>query len=448
MKNFITAQDVEVAHQQGQRQLIISQFDVVTSVAQEVADRKGILFVTQDALVKEPVFNTGRETGGSAGDISESEVELWRQEFPILKEIIHVGNCSQSAQAKRVRGSIERYLDNWLTIGMDWEYWIKEVFLAKKEFAKMINANEDEIAISTSASEAVASLASGLNFQTGRRKKVVTTEAEFPTVGHVWLAHQKYGCKVEFVPVRDGKLELDDFNKYIDEDTEIVSITHVYYQNGYKQPLAPVVDIAHKRGALLLVDAYQSLGTTPLDVKELDIDILVSGNLKYLFGLPGIAFMYVKKDLIPKFKPAVTGWFGQENPFAFNVTFLDYAQDTRRFDTGTPPVMAAFAAKAGMEIINEVGISRISRRIDDLSRHAIGVADSLGLDMTSPRDITIKGPTTSIRVADSHHVEVELKKRNIIASARGDVIRVAPHFYTKKEEITTVMEQIKDVLRK
>ncbi|MGI6358419.1 MAG: aminotransferase class V-fold PLP-dependent enzyme [Bacillota bacterium] len=364
----------------------------------------------------------------------------------MLRQINHLGNCSQSAQATRVRQAIERYLDNWLTVGMDWEYWMQEVNLAKHEFARLINADVSEIAVSTSASEAVASIASGLNFQTGLRRKVVTTEAEFPTVAQVWLGHQKYGCKVEFVPVRRGRLHLEDFERYIDQETAIVSTTHVYYQNGYKQDLAPVIDIAHRNGALVLVDAYQSLGTTPVDVKALDVDLLVSGNLKYLLGTPGIAFVYVKKDIVPMFEPAVTGWFGQENPFAFNVTYLDYARDARRFDTGTPPIMAAFAARAGMQILNEVGIERIGKRIDQLSQHALRVADELALPLLSPREVSAKGATTAIKVPDSHLMEEQLKRRDIIASARGEAIRIAPHFFTTEDDITAALWQIRNLL--
>jgi selenocysteine lyase/cysteine desulfurase len=300
--------------------------------------------------------------------------------------------------------------------------------------------------VSTSVSEAIAGVASSLDYT--RRTKVVTTEAEFPTVGQVWLAHQRFGPTVEFVPVRDGRLYLEDYERLIDENTACVSVTHVYYQNGFRQDISPITELAHKKGALVCVDDYQSCGTFPIDVKALGVDFLTSGNLKYLLGVPGIAFLYVKKDIVEGMRPAVTGWFGQQEPFSFKVKELKYADSARRYDTGTPAVMPAFAARAGMEIINEVGPDRIQMRIEHLSRYTLAAAREAGFDITSPQDVTVKGATNSFRVEDSHGVEAAMKKRGIIASARGDVIRFAPHFFTTEADIDTAVSALKEVLNK
>lgn len=363
----------------------------------------------------------------------------------ILKDVFHVANCSQGPQAKRVRKAINTYLDNWLTEGMDWDYWVEESIKAKHEFAKLINADPDEIAISTSVSEATSSIASSLN-PYSNKKKVVTTEADFPTVGHVWLGHQKYGFKVDFVPVKNGEIDINDYEKYIDEDTVITSVTHVYYETGFRQDLEKIADIAHRKGSLFYVDAYQSLGSLKIDVKKMKIDMLASGNLKYLLGVPGIAFLYVSREKMPYLKPAVTGWFGQENPFSFQIRHLDYAGDGRRFDTGTPPVVAAFASRAGMEIINEVGTQNIQDRIEMLSAYTINAALERGLEVKSPRDPKRKGATTSIKVDNPHEIEQLLKQRKIIASARGQVIRIAPHFFTTKNDIDFIMDELKKLI--
>ncbi len=461
MKRFLTALDVETLASQGAREIPIDENTVVTSVAEEAAVRLGVQLVAGSV-------STAGPGGGALGRpvetpertvlareaprpwpqgslMDESVVRLWREEFPILRHTIHVGNCSQSAQSVRVRRAIEQYLDSWLDIGMDWDYWVEEVDRAKAEFARLINAEPEDISVTGSVSDAIASVASALDYS--RRRKVVATEAEFPTVGHVWLAHQKYGQKVEFVPLRDGETRMEDYERYIDDDTAMLSATHVYYQNGFKQDLKALADLAHRRGATILVDAYQSLGTTPVDVKALDLDFLTSGNLKYLLGVPGIAFLYVRKDLVPRLKPAVTGWFGQEEPFSFRVMLLDYASSARRFDTGTPPVMPAFAARAGMEIINAAGIDNIAQRIDMLSQRCLDGARARNLPIASPLDVRRKGATTAIRCADPHGVEAALKKRRIIASARGDVIRIAPHFYTLAEEIDMVLDNLVELLR-
>jgi len=377
--------------------------------------------------------------------ITEEEAQKWKFQFPLLQKTIHVANCSQSPQSKRVKTAIETYLNNWSDVGMDWDYWMSEMVKAKEEFAKLINASPDEIATSTSVSAAVASIASSLDPQ-GRRKKVVTTEAEFPTVAYVWLAYQKYGFRVDFVPLRNGRLNLDDYEKIIDEDTVITSVTHAYYQNGFKQDLGKIAKIAHQKGSLFMVDAYQSLGSCDVDVKKLNIDVLVTGNLKFLLGMPGIAFIYVKKELVDKMKPAVTGWFGQENPFEFNCRKLSFAKDGRRFDTGTPAIINAFAARAGMQIINEVGTKRIEKRIEKLSEYSIEKAKELGLEYVGPSNVSEKGSTTAIRVPDPHKVEEILKTKGIVATARGDVIRIAPHFFTTLDDLEKVFNELKMVL--
>ncbi|NPV44492.1 MAG: aminotransferase class V-fold PLP-dependent enzyme [Firmicutes bacterium] len=447
MKTVYTAYDVEQAKLAGKDSILIDEDSIITTVAQETADRLGIVFIKKDRKNAKDPFYRDKSDAAYAKAITEDDAIRWKEEFPILKDIIHVANCSQGPQAKRVRKAIETYLDNWLTVGMDWEYWVGETIKAKEEFAKLINAHPSEIAISTSVSEATASIASSLNVNSPK-KKIVTTEAEFPTVAHVWLAHQKYGFKVDFIPLKNGEILEEDYEKIVDEDTVITSVTHVYYQNGFKQDIKKIADIVHKNGSLILVDAYQSVGTVHIDVKEMDIDILTSGNLKYLLGIPGIAFTYVKKDIIPWLKPAVTGWFGQENPFAFHVRYLDFAGDARRFDTGTPPVLASFAAKAGMEIINQVGPKFIQDRIDILSEYTIKGALERGLEVVSPIDVSKKGATTAVKVPDPHDVELQLKKRNIIASARGDVIRIAPHFFTTKSDLDVVLDQLKDIMKK
>jgi selenocysteine lyase/cysteine desulfurase len=358
--------------------------------------------------------------------ISDTQAEVWQQEFPSLASTIHVANCSHGPQAWRVRGAVDAYLDSWLEKGMDWESWIAEIHDAKEAFARLIGAKPTEVALSTSASAAVASIASALATG-GERRRVVTTEAEFPTVGHVWLAHARYGLEVEFIPVRDGAIELDEYEGRVDERTLIVSATHVYYQNGFKQDVKRIAEIAHRAGALLLVDAYQSLGTCRVDVREL--------------------FVYVKEELVERLEPTFTGWFGRVNPFAFDPKTLDYAADARRLETGTPPVFAAVAARAGMELIEDADPRRIEARIEELSAHAIKSAAARDLEYSGPDDVRRKGATTAITVPEPAKIEGLLKGRGIIAAARGDVIRIAPHFFTTTEDIDRALDELRSLLR-
>lgn len=438
-RRFYTSDDIEKLYARGIKELLVDENDVVLELAKGAAARYGIAIRYKTAKEAIPAISPGlRRT-------PPYDMEMWRKQFPILEGGIHLANCSQSPQSVRVRRAIEGYLDNW-EMGMNWETWIEEVNHSKAEFARIVNADPSEVAMLTSVSQATASIASSLDYS-GKRNKVVATEAEFPTVIHVWTAHQRYGLDLELVPVVNGEIDITAYERIIDERTLVTSIPQVYYQNGFKQDIAAICEIAHRKGSLFYVDAYQCLGTEPVDVKAMDIDMLASGNLKYLLGQPGSAYLYVKKELIPYMKPSATGWFGQENPFAFEIHNFQYAGDARRFDTGTPSIITAYAAKAGMEIINEVGVDNIKMWVDELSEYTIQEAQKRGLETTSPLDIRKKGPTTAISVPDPHAVEDGLKKRGVVASARGPIIRFAPHFFVTHKDIDRALDALEDVLR-
>ncbi len=456
MKNVLTGEDVELAFQTGKNVIQLGADDIVTSIAGETAAKYGIRIVVSEdsglAASSRPerfLPDFTREdrpqprTGGIPGAGHPQppfDIDYWRTQFPILKKFLHVANCSQAPQSTFTRNATLEYLDNWNEMGMDWERWMEEIFHAKEEFAKIIHADPSEIAVGTSVSELTSAVASALPLNT-HRKKVVVTDAEFPTVGFVWQAQQKYGFEVDFIPVKNGVIEVDDYDRYVDNRTMITSACGVYYYNGFRQDLASVIPKIHDKGSLAYVDGYQGLGTYPLDVKALDIDFLASGNLKYLLGVPGIAFLYVKKEIIEYLKPAFTGWFGQADPFAFDIHNFLYADDARRFDSGTPPVPTAYIARSGMQIINTVGVEKIFEWTNILSEHCLKGAMARGLEIASPTDIRIKAPNTAIRVpGNSHDFELALREKGIIASARSDVVRIAPHFFITTEDLDYILD--------
>ena len=373
------------------------------------------------------------------------DIAAWRARIPILRTHTALNSCSQGAQMEGTRAAAEAYLDSWNRDGMDWEEWTEEIYRAKVEFARLINASPDEIAVSTSVSEASASLISAFD-PTGARRQVVSTEAEFPSISHVWMAFEKYGLRVDWVPVRDQIIYLEDYDRYIDDQTLLVSATHAYYQNGFKQDLAPIAQKAHAAGALLFVDAYQTLGTHPIDVKALDIDFLATGNLKYLMGAPGIAFLYARGDLLDKLHPAITGWFGRSNPYSFQPKVLDWPPTAARLDTGTPPVINAYIARAGMAAINEIGSEAIRAWTAALSQYLIDEGRRRGFTLHGIDDAQRKSPSTAfVCKGDAHVVEAKLKERRILASARGPVIRLAPHFFSTYDDCTIALDALEEI---
>ena len=220
-----------------------------------------------------------------------------RAHIPLLEHAIPLNNCSQAPLTSVTLAAAERYLQSWGSRGMDWDAWIAEVEACRTAFATLINASPDDVGVVSSVSHATSAIATALRFDTGR-DVIVASGAEFPTVGHVWLAQERRGAQVRWVRVRDGAVPLEDYAAAIDERTAIVSAAHAYYQNGSVQDVAAIATLARSRGALSYVDAYQSVGAVPIDVKALGVDFLASGTLKYLMGTPGIAFLYINRDVI------------------------------------------------------------------------------------------------------------------------------------------------------
>jgi selenocysteine lyase/cysteine desulfurase len=368
-----------------------------------------------------------------------------RSLIPLLGTTIPMNNCSQAPQTLATRAAAEHYLESWNESGMDWDSWIDEVRRAKEEFARLIGASTDEIALFSSVSEATSALASALDF-TGKRRTVVVSEAEFPTVGQVWLAQERRGARVTWAAVRDGAVDPCEYDLHVDRDTLLVSACHGYYLDGFTQDIARLAAQAHMHDALLFVDAYQTLGAVPVDVKALGVDFLASGNLKYLMGIPGVAFLYVRRELIEKLRPSVTGWFGRVEPFAFKVNQLDWAEGASRFDTGTPPIINLFVARAGMEIINEIGVAKIRAWHEVLAQRLIDGGIERGLTLFGPTDVTNKTASTAFVVEDSYAVETAMRERGVLPSARGPVIRLAPHYYNTLDDVDVALDVLAGVL--
>lgn len=376
------------------------------------------------------------------------DLARYRAQIPILEHSVPLNNCSQAPLTDITRAAADRYLESWNTRGMDWDAWMEEVEASRRAFASLINASSDEVGVVTSVSHAASAIATSLRLaeRTGERTGIVASEAEFPTVGHVWLAQERRGAHVQWVPVRNGAIALEEYEPLVDERTAMVSCTHCYYQNGFVQDVRGVSRLARRQGALTFVDCYQSLGAVPIDVKALEIDILASGTLKYLMGTPGIAFLYVRRELIDRFEPLITGWFGRSNPFAFDAKALDWSPTAARFDAGTPPLFSAYVSRASIEWLLSIGTQEIHEWTQVLSRRLIDGAASRGLTIHGPGLSAPKAPTTAIACPDAHAVEEALRARRIIASARGPVIRLAPHFYNTTEEIDRALDALVEVL--
>ena len=366
--------------------------------------------------------------------------------FPILAHKAQLSSCSQSALSTPVEEAITQYMASWRELGMHWVGWGVTLDRAKAGFARLIGADSADIAVMSCVSDLASSVGNCLEFG-AQRNGIVLGEIDFPSLGHVWLAQQGRGARVSFVGADgQGAIALEDYQRAIGEHTRLVSVSHVSYSNGFKQDIGAIAALAHARDALIFVDAYQSVGAMQIDVLRDDIDILVCGAQKYLLGCPGIAFMYVRRELAQGLRPANTGWFGRVDPFAFDIRQLDYADGARRFDTGTPPYINAAAAGAGMALLNSLDMAAVESHIEHLSAVALQAAKDHGLRIASPMDPKLKGSNTAIFVDNSAAVEKQMADAGFIVSARGAVIRVAPHFYNTGEEVAAAMAALARLL--
>lgn len=375
---------------------------------------------------------------------------LFRDQFPLLNSRVYLANCSQTPLAEPVRAALAEGIRSWQEEGMDWERWMAEVERARESFASLLGTTPANIAVGSSVSQLASSVASALVAH-APRQRILSSVLDFPGVAHAWLATRAYGWQVEIVETDEaGLVSLDRFASASGPEVALLSAPHVVYTNGALLDLVRLADLAHAYGSLLFVDAYQSIGTLPIDVEACDIDFLAAGVLKYLCGTAGIAFLYVHPRVQERLQPTVTGWFGRRNPFAFEPRQLDYADSAARFDLGTPPVLNAYAARAGIELVRAADPAAIRERLLQLSTLAMERSARLGLTLSGPREASARGATTAIDAGSperAHQLENALRQRSIMVSARGRLLRLAPHGFTQEEEVITALETIARLLR-
>jgi len=370
------------------------------------------------------------------------EPRAFRKLFPIFDERVYLNSCSQGALGHPVQAALEEFMASWHRHGNPWELWCERMEELRAEFAGLINAEPDEVAVTFSASTAVGALASALDWS--ERPRVVTSDLDFPTMGHVWLAQRARGAEVRHARAEGDRLPLRAFAAEMDGRTGIVATTHVCYRNGFKTDLAGLAELAHAHGAPLLVDAFQSLGTEPVDVRALGVDALVTGTLKYLLGTPGVALLYVRRELAERLRPTDTGWFGQTDPFAYDVHHLDYAPGARRFQSGSPPVPAVYAALAAVRLLRQVGLDAVREHVRALSGRFIAGAERRGLRLMTPAEPDRRGPLVMVRCRDVQRLIERLGERGVLCSTRDGALRVSFHYYNLVEDVDALLAGLDD----
>jgi len=377
------------------------------------------------------------------------ELLNWRKEFPILDKTVYMISHSLGAMPARTRDRLQEYADIWATRGIRaWEegWWDMPVTIGD-QIGKIIGAGPGEIVMHQNVSIAQSTIASCFNWS-GKRNKVVMEEMNFTTNLYIYHALEKLGARVVTVPSRDGvTIPIDDLLAAIDEETLLVPVSHVIFLSSYIQDLKAIVERAHSVGAMVMADIYQSAGTVPINVRELNLDFATGGSVKWLCGGPGAGYLYVRRDLVSKLQPMMTGWMAHSHPFNFEGGPIEYADNMYRFLNGSPNIPGLFAARSGYEIINEVGVDRIREKSIRQTSRLVELAREAGFRVNAPTNPAERGGTVAIEVPDGQAVTKELLRRDFLVDYRPRAgIRVAPHFYTKDEELDLIVAEIKKIV--
>jgi selenocysteine lyase/cysteine desulfurase len=374
--------------------------------------------------------------------LSDLQVKAIRARFPVFEKKVYLNSCSQGALCDLVKSSVEEHTQSWDDLGSPWDLWVEKYEQARSAFAKFINADPDEVAVVPSASAGINAIASAFHYR--ERKTIVMGEFEFPTMGQIWLAQQNRGAEVRFVDSTNGCIPPAAYEKAIDSNCLVVPLTHVCFMNGHRSDVPAIAQIARQRGALVMLDDYQDCGTRPIDVKRLQLDFYVSGALKYLLSPSGIAFLYVRRELIDSLVPTITGWFGQTNPFAFDVRHFAPATNARRFEAGSPPVPQAYAVLAALQLLTSIGPAEISAHVAALAQAYLQGARELGIKSKTPSNT--RGPLVVLQMKDAEAVVRKMAGEGIIVSNRMDGLRVSFHVYNTLDDVRAVLHVLKNNL--
>ena len=367
----------------------------------------------------------------------------YREEFPIFRHSVYLNSCSLGALSRRSRARVNTYLDQWETRGASawYDTWWQALADLRAGYGRVVGAPAGTIALHPNISSSLTSIAESLDYS--RRPKVVVTSLDFPTIAYQWLAKVPKGIEVVVLQSPDGiKVPLELYERAIDERTALVATSHVFFTSGHIQDAGAISAIAHRHGAMALIDGYQAAGQIPVDVAALDVDFYASGGLKWLLGGTGIAFMYARAELLPSLSPQAAGWFSHREQFRFDPNVLELHDDARRLESGTPALMPVYAQLGGLELLEEIGIGAVRQETSALTEDLVALARERGL---KPKVAATPAERSGIVMLPSDDPARDVRSlavAGIITDARPGHVRVSPYFYNVPDDYRALLEHL------
>ena len=380
---------------------------------------------------------------------SSDPLLAWRKEFPILDTCTYLVSHSLGAMPRKTAEYLQQFADEWSGRGVRaWhEGWWEIGRTTGDLLAPILGVPRGSISMHQNVTVAMAVIASCYRYD-GPRNRIVMTDLEFPSNVYLFNGLRRYGAEIVMVPSPDTmRTDLQRLLDAIDERTLLVPLSYVLFRSAYIQDVAAVIEKARRVGAHVILDVYQAAGTVPLEIEALGADFAVGGSVKWLCGGPGAGFLYVRPDLARTLEPGLIGWAAHAEPFAFASGPIVYADGATRFQSGTPNVPALYAARAGYEIVAEIGVAAIREKSLRLTRRIIDHATRAGYGINTPLNDGERGGAVILDVPNGEAVSNDLLRRNIIIDYRPEAgIRISPHFYNNDEDIDDAMKVLDDVI--
>ena len=381
----------------------------------------------------------------------ETQINRRREEFPTLASGIHMLSHSLGPVPRAARESIIAYYEAWEhhTSEDAWatSWWEMSARVGDR-IAGILGGEPGSVQIQPNASIALSTVVSCFDFQSSKRNKIITSALDFPSMEYIWDAQRRVGARVESIPSEDGiTVPLERILEAIDDSTCLVALSHVSFRSSYRVDTQAIVERAHRHGALVLLDVYQSAGAVELRATDWQVDFLIGGTIKWLCGGPACGYLYVCPDLQNDLQPRLTGWVAHAAPFDFAPAPMRYTDSVRRFAQGTPNIPGLYSVLPGLQIIEEVTVKTIREESERRTEWMINFALEQGWKVNSPRDVNQRGGSVMIYVDDGPAMINRLAERKVFADCRPGVgLRMSPHFFNTDEEVRQAMEILTELI--